>query len=107
MFRFLILSPRQRLFVPHEELGVLLEDVLGDLARHGTAYTWPCGPEARGRQPHDGILARQADTADGHTRERLGLDDPAELPVVRAEIPLSFTHQVTIPARFLRPSRNT
>ena len=25
----------ERLVVPHEELGVLLEDVLGDLARHG------------------------------------------------------------------------
>jgi len=39
------------------------------------------GPKARGGQPHYDILARQPDTADGLTPERLGFDDPKEIPL--------------------------
>lgn len=38
------------------------------------------GPEARGGQTYKGILARQLDTVDSLALERLGLDDPKEIP---------------------------
>jgi hypothetical protein len=50
------------LVVPHEELGVLLEDVLGDLARHGddggVVALLPCLPEAGA----DGLEAEHLQT---------------------------------------------
>jgi len=55
---------------------------------HGTDICFRHGPEARDGQPHDSILARQPDTADGLAPERLGLDDPAELPVLGAVVPV-------------------
>ncbi|GIW56405.1 MAG: hypothetical protein KatS3mg082_2809 [Nitrospiraceae bacterium] len=57
---------------------------------HGAETRLMHGPEARGGQPHDGILARQPDTADGLTPERLGLDDPAYLSVIFAVRPLTI-----------------
>jgi hypothetical protein len=41
-------------------------------------------------EPHSGIIARQPDTADGLAPERLGLDDPAELPMFGAVVPIAF-----------------
>lgn len=35
-------------------------------------------------------LARQPDTADGLALERLGVDDPAEHPVLGAVVPLAY-----------------
>jgi len=57
---------------------------------HGADACFMHGPEVRGRQPHDGILARQPDTSNGLAPERLGLDDPAELPMLGAVVPLAY-----------------
>jgi len=61
---------------------------------HGADTCFMHGPEARGGQSHDGILARQPDTADGLAPEHLGLDDPAELPVLGAVVPFAY-HRLT------------
>jgi hypothetical protein len=64
---------------------------------HGADTCFMHGPKTRGGQPHDGILARQSDTADGLAPERLGLDDPAEFPVLGAVKPCAYlkrTHRI-------------
>lgn len=67
------------------------------------------GPEAYGGQPHDDILAWQPDTADGLAPERLGLDDPAELPVLGAPYPLigrehALSYPPHIPPEKVKPN---